>query len=89
MDRLRIICEDWGVPLAEDKTIGPSFFFDISRIGNRNIGNGNSNTTMQIVGGKRKIGICTWQNKNNSLGFTISSRLSKFLLQNHPISKGV
>ena len=25
MDRLRIICEDWGVPLAEDKTIGPSF----------------------------------------------------------------
>ena len=26
MDRLRIICEDWGVPLAEDKTIGPSFF---------------------------------------------------------------
>ena len=26
MDRLRIICEDWGVPLAEDKTIGRSFF---------------------------------------------------------------
>jgi hypothetical protein len=25
MDRHRIICEDWGVPLAEDKTIGPSF----------------------------------------------------------------
>jgi hypothetical protein len=84
MDRLRIICEDWGVPLAEDKTIGRSFFFDIS-----GIGNGNSNTTMQIVGDKRKIGICTWQNKNNSLGFTISSRLSKFLLQSHPISKGV
>ena len=25
MNRLRIICEDWGVPLAKDKTIGPSF----------------------------------------------------------------
>ena len=24
MDRFRIICEDLGVPLAEDKTIGPS-----------------------------------------------------------------
>jgi hypothetical protein len=45
---------------TEDKTIGRSFFFDISGIGNRNIGNGNSNTTMQIVGDKRKIGICTW-----------------------------
>ena len=26
MDRFRIICEDLGVPLAEDKTIGRSFF---------------------------------------------------------------
>jgi hypothetical protein len=42
-----------------------------------------------IVGSKRKIGICTWQNKNNSPGFTISSRLSKFLCQSHSISKGV
>jgi hypothetical protein len=59
MDHFRIICEDLGVPLAEEKNNWFFVYFDISRIGNRHFGNGNSNTTMQIVGSKRKIGICT------------------------------
>ena len=89
MNRLRIICEDWGVPLAKDKTIGPSFILRFLGLEIETLEMVIRIPQCKLSEVKEKIGICTWQNKNNSLGFTISSRLSKFVFQSHPISKGV
>jgi hypothetical protein len=61
MDRLRIICEDWGVPLAEDKTIGPSFILTFRGL-------------EMITICQNKIDFLKWKSNNsNSFGCIINN----------------